>query len=46
MSQLWTIIFVTLLAVAFGIATWRDREEQKRQQRKDAARKQSDLSKD
>ncbi|MDT4898519.1 MAG: hypothetical protein QOH25_3596 [Acidobacteriota bacterium] len=45
MSQLWTIIFMILIAIAFGIATWHDREEQKRQQRKEAAQKQTDKSK-
>lgn len=37
MSQLWTIVFLTLLAIAFGIAAWHDREERKRQGRKDSA---------
>jgi uncharacterized membrane protein YidH (DUF202 family) len=36
MSQLWTIIFVAVLAVAFGIAAWHDREEEKRRRRRDA----------
>lgn len=37
MSQLWTVIFITLLAIAFGIAAWHDNEEKKRQERKNAA---------
>jgi hypothetical protein len=34
MAQLWTIIFVTLIAIAFGLAALHDREEVKRQERK------------
>ena len=37
MAQLWTVIFVTLLAIAFGIATWLDHKEKKQQERKNAA---------
>jgi hypothetical protein len=37
MAHLWTIIFVTLLAIAFGLAALHDREEVKRQERKRAA---------
>ena len=44
MSQLWTIIFVFLLAIAFGLAAWHDREDKKRQQRKEAAHKIRDQS--
>jgi hypothetical protein len=36
MTQLWTIIFVTLLAIGFGLAIWHDWEDQKRQRRKDS----------
>jgi hypothetical protein len=34
MSQLWTIIFVALLAIGFGLASWHDREDKKRQQQR------------
>ena len=44
MSQLWTIIFVILLAIAFGLAAWHDREDKKRQERKDAAHKSREQS--
>ncbi|MDT5060064.1 MAG: hypothetical protein QOH63_523 [Acidobacteriota bacterium] len=46
MSHLWTIIFVTLLAIAFGLVAWHDHEDMKRQQRKAAAHEQRDKSKD
>lgn len=34
MAQLWTLIFVTILATAFGLAAWYDREEAKRRARR------------
>jgi cytochrome oxidase assembly protein ShyY1 len=34
MAQLWTIIFVTLLAITFGLAAWQDREDAKRRERR------------
>lgn len=37
MSQLWTIIFLTLLAAGWGIAAWHDQEEGKRREREDSA---------
>jgi uncharacterized membrane protein YidH (DUF202 family) len=37
MSQLWTIIFVAVLAIAFGLAHWYDREEAKRRERRNMA---------
>jgi uncharacterized membrane-anchored protein len=37
MAQLWTIIFITLIALAFGIASWHDREEVRRQEQKKSA---------
>lgn len=36
-AQLWTIIFVTIIAIAFGLATWHDRAEAKRLERRKAA---------
>jgi len=35
MAQVWTIIFVALLAIVFGLAEWHDRKDKKRQQRRD-----------
>lgn len=46
MDHLWTIVFVILLAIAFGLAAWHDHEEKKRQQRKAAAHEQRDKNKD
>jgi len=37
MKHLWTIIFFVLLAIAYAVATWHDREHEKRQQRKSAS---------
>ena len=37
MSQLWTIIFVALLAIAFGLASWHDHEKARRQEQKRGA---------
>lgn len=37
MSQLWTIIFVAVLAMAFGLAHWHDCEEVKRRERRNMA---------
>jgi hypothetical protein len=34
MSHIWTIIFVILFALAFGIMSWQEREEKKRRQRR------------
>jgi len=34
MKHLWTIVFFILLAIAFGVAAWHDREDTKRKQRK------------
>jgi hypothetical protein len=33
MSQLWTVIFFAVLAIAFGLAHWHDCEEVKRRER-------------
>jgi hypothetical protein len=33
----WTIIFVTLLAIAFAVAAWLDRKEKKRRDLRGAA---------
>jgi hypothetical protein len=46
MAQLWTIIFVTLIAIAFGLAASHDREEMKRQERKRAAHENRNKSED
>jgi predicted outer membrane lipoprotein len=35
--DVWVIIFVTLLAIAFGIVAWLDRDEVKQRQRRNAA---------
>ncbi len=37
MRQLWTFIFVTLVAIAWALAAWHDHAEKKRQERRDAA---------
>jgi hypothetical protein len=37
MNQLWTIIFVAVLAFAFALASWQDREDRKRRERRNAA---------
>jgi hypothetical protein len=37
MQQLWTIIFLTLLAIGWGLAAWHDREDEQRYHRRDAA---------
>ncbi|MGA9995175.1 MAG: hypothetical protein WBP93_07165 [Pyrinomonadaceae bacterium] len=42
MGQIWTIIFVTLLAIGWGIASWHDRKEQKQHQQRKAASDKSD----
>jgi hypothetical protein len=34
MAQLWTIVFVTLLAIGFGLAAWQDFENKKRAEAK------------
>src|SRR5215212_10717475 len=36
MDQLWTITFVAVVAAAFAVAHWHDREEAKRRERTDA----------
>jgi hypothetical protein len=33
-AQLWTIIFLTLLAIGFGLAAWQDSENMKRAEAK------------
>jgi signal transduction histidine kinase len=35
MGQLWTIIFVAVLAAAFGLASWYDRQDGKRRERRE-----------
>jgi predicted outer membrane lipoprotein len=40
MTQLWTIIFGTLLAIAFGLTAWHDHEVEKIRKRREAAFKQ------
>jgi uncharacterized membrane protein YidH (DUF202 family) len=37
MSQLWTIIFFAILAIAFGLAYWHDHDKAKRQEQKRSA---------
>jgi hypothetical protein len=39
MQQLWTIIFIILLGVGWGLAAWHDREEERRHHRKAAVYK-------
>jgi uncharacterized membrane protein len=46
MAHIWTIIFVTVLAVAFSIAAWHDHEEKKRQERRSAAHEKIERAKD
>lgn len=45
MIQLWTIIFIILLALAFGLTVWLDKAEQKEQAQKRAAYAQRDKHK-
>ncbi len=42
MGQLWTIIFVTVLALAFAVAAWHDREDKKRLEQRKAAHEHAD----
>ena len=42
MGQLWTIIFVTILAVAFAVAAWHDREDKRRLERRQVAHEKTD----
>jgi uncharacterized membrane protein len=37
MAQLWTIIFIALIAIAFSLAAWHDRGEAKRCERRSAS---------
>ena len=37
MRHLWTIVFFILLAIAFAVAAWHDRQDTKRSQRKSAS---------
>ena len=43
MSQIWTIVFVTLFAIGFGLAAWQDHEYEKRR-RKHAGSEKKDRS--
>ncbi|MGB8510628.1 MAG: hypothetical protein WCD76_19810 [Pyrinomonadaceae bacterium] len=42
MSQLWTVIFVTLLAIAFCVAGWHDRDKSRRRERRNGAHRMGD----
>jgi uncharacterized membrane protein YidH (DUF202 family) len=44
--QLWTIIFVTILAIAFGLAHWHDWEEAKRRERRNIPDEKKDGAED
>jgi positive regulator of sigma E activity len=46
MGQLWTIIFVALLAVGFSLAAWHDRDKAKRQEQRNIAYRNSDKTDD
>lgn len=46
MTQLWTIIFFTGLAIAFVIAAWHDHEENQRRERRNVAHEQVERTKD
>jgi hypothetical protein len=46
MSQLWTIIFVVVLAIAFGLAHWHDSEEVKRRERINMTEEKKDCRED
>lgn len=34
MRHLWTLIFITLLAIGFGITAWKDHQDKKRRERR------------
>jgi hypothetical protein len=36
-SQLWTLVFLTVLALLFGLAAWQDRGDAKRREQRNAA---------
>jgi uncharacterized membrane protein YidH (DUF202 family) len=46
LTHLWTIIFVAVLAVAFALAHWHDREEARRRERRNAAAEEKDSTED
>jgi hypothetical protein len=46
LAQLWTIIFVAVLAFAFFLAHWHDREEVKRRGRRNMAGEEKDGTED
>jgi hypothetical protein len=44
MSQIWTIIFIAILAIGWGIASWHDREEQRRHRQRAIVSEKNDES--
>jgi uncharacterized membrane protein YidH (DUF202 family) len=46
LAQLWTIIFVAVLAMAFALAHWHDREEARRRERRKMADEEKDGTED
>jgi uncharacterized membrane protein YidH (DUF202 family) len=46
LAQLWTLIFVAILAIAFGLAHWYDCAEVKRRERRNIADEKRDGTRD
>jgi hypothetical protein len=46
MNHTWTIIFVIIIVIAFGIAAWHDHEEMKRRERRTAAHEKVERTED
>jgi nitric oxide reductase large subunit len=42
--DIWTIVFVIVLVIGFGIAAWHDRDEKKREERRISAYEKKDKS--
>jgi predicted outer membrane lipoprotein len=42
MDQLWTIIIIVVLAAAFGVAAWHDRDDKKARERRESASERKD----
>ncbi|MDT5156197.1 MAG: hypothetical protein QOC99_4043 [Acidobacteriota bacterium] len=46
MAHTWTIIFVTILVVAFGLAAWLDRQDRRKRERRGASHEERDEPQD
>jgi hypothetical protein len=46
MAHIWTIIFVTILAIVFGLAAWLDRQDRQKRERRCAAHVERDEPKE